>query len=236
MMIEKKPGAINELIYDQTPYNKGEKHIYSNLIRFSGLIKELTNVQATCGYIRFKPFYYHAKLKCQIDFDDYLFYLECRDDFTEEERESHWTQYMDHNHDIPHEVKQYKDMSEAEQKQARILYPICRHGDVQRFHEYLNRYQKYLYDEIIPMLWQEVREKLALNQADAAFGYFYLEVSSDQVNPVIVCKRALFVIYEYGEDVAFIFAVDEYIGVWVLVMDINRKTIIHFLFNGKRQK
>lgn len=35
-------------------------------------------------------------------------------------------------------------MSEGEKRQARTLYPVCRHGDYQKFHQYLNRYQEHL--------------------------------------------------------------------------------------------
>lgn len=179
MLIKKKEGAINELIYNQTVYNNGKNCLFPNLNNLNIIIEGINLIQSTCRYIYFNPFYYHAKLKCQIEFDDYLFYMECRDDFTEEELENHWTQHMDHIYDVPHEVKQYKEMSEAEQKQARILYPVCRHGDVQKFHEYLNRYQEYLYDELIPLLFKQATDMFKLSQEDMAFGYFCFEVFSD---------------------------------------------------------
>ena len=177
-MIKKKQGAINELIYNQTIYNDGENCMFPSLIGIERIIKELNLIQSTCNYIRFIPFYRNAKLNCQIEFDDYMFYLECREDFTKEELEAHWTQCMDHVYDIPHEVKQYKDMSESEKRQARTLYPVCRHGDYQKFHEYLNRYKEYL-NELIPLLFEKVIEGLNLSQDDMAFGYFCFEVHSD---------------------------------------------------------
>jgi len=44
----------------------------------------------------------------QIEFDDYMFYMECCDSFTEEELKLHLTEYMDKIYDIPHEVDNLK--------------------------------------------------------------------------------------------------------------------------------
>ena len=177
-MVEKKSGTINELIYDHTVYNNGVNRIYPNINEIKLIIKKLNLLESTCNYIRINPFYINTKLNCQIEFDEYMFYMECRKNFTKEDLEIHWTQCMDHIYDVPHEIKQYKDMNENEKRQARTLYPVCRYGDFQKFHEYLNRYENYLY-ELIPFLFKKVIEELDLNQEDMAFGYFCFEIHSD---------------------------------------------------------
>lgn len=166
-----------KLIYNQTVYNNGENRIYPNIMGMYLLIKKLNAIDETCNYIRFNPFYKNAKLNCQFEFDDYMFYMECRDNFTEQELEKHWTKCMDNIYDIPHEIKQYKDMNEYEKKQVQILYPVCKHGDYQTFHKYLNDYKEYL-NELIPMLFEKVKDSLNLSQEDIAFGYFCFEVYS----------------------------------------------------------
>lgn len=176
-MIEKKEGSINEFIFNQTVYNTGANAIYPTIMNLIYIIKKISEIDATTKYIKFNPFYKNSKLNCQIEYDDYMFYMECRDAYTLEELESHWTQCMDRIYDIPHEVQQYKDMSDDDKKQARILYPICKHGDYQKFHEYLNDYLEYL-DELIPLLFGKAIESLNLNQEDMAFGYFCFEVHS----------------------------------------------------------
>lgn len=177
-MIERKKGLINELIYNQTVYNNGKNHMYPNIMRLEFIIKNLKEIEETCNYVRFNPFYRNAKLDCQIEFDDYMFYMECRDGFTIEDKEKHWTRCMDNIYDIPHEVEQYKDMSEDKKKMARTLYPLCKKGDCESFHKHLNDYKDYL-DELIPLLFSKAIASLNLNQEDMAFGYFCYEIDSD---------------------------------------------------------
>lgn len=177
-MVEKKEGLINELVYNQTIYNNGENRIYPELLGLKGLIKKMSELKATTAYIRFNPFYCNSRLDCQIEYDDYMFYMECRDIFTMEEQEAHWTQCMDNIYDIPHELEQYKDMNENKKRMARILYPICKNGDYESFHNHLNVYENYL-NELIPLLFSKAIENLKLSQEDLAFGYFCFEVDSD---------------------------------------------------------
>lgn len=176
-MIEMKEGKVNELIYNETVYNKSTNTLSPNLIEIGLIIKQLCQIEETCNYIQFNPFYRNSRLDCQIEFDDYMFYMECRDNFTKEEIETHWTECMDNIYDIPHEVKQYTEMSEYEKRMARTLYPICKNGDFESYHQYLQNFNNYL-DELIPKLFEEAIKKLDLNQDDLAFGYFCFEVNS----------------------------------------------------------
>lgn len=177
-MIERKKGLINELIYNQTVYNNGQNHMYPNVMGIEFIIKNLKVIEETCNYIQFNPFYRNAKLNCQIEFDDYMFYMECRDAFTVEEQEAHWTKCMDKIYDVPHEVEQYEDMNEDKKRMARILYPICKTGDYESFHNHLKNYDDYL-NELIPLLFCKAINNLNLSQVDMAFGYFCFEVNSD---------------------------------------------------------
>lgn len=177
-MIEKKEGKVNELIYNKTVYNNSMNTLSPNLIEIGLIIKQLCEIDETCNYIRFNPFYRNAKLNCQLEFDEYMFYMECRENFTREELELHWTQCMDKIYDIPHDVKQYREMSETEKREARTLYPICEYGDYQKFHNYLINYRNYL-DELIPVLFAKAKDSLNLSQDDMAFGYFCFEIYSD---------------------------------------------------------
>lgn len=176
-MIEKKEGKINELIYNQTIYNGGKNCMYPNIMGLYLIIKMINEIDETCNYIKFNPFYRYARLDCQIEFDDYMFYMECRENFTEKELEEHWTRCMDNIYDVPHVVEQYGNMNENRKKQAQILYPICKHGNYQVFHKHLAEYRLYL-DELIPILFAKVKENLNLSQEDIAFGYFCFEIHS----------------------------------------------------------
>lgn len=176
-MIEKKKGLINELIYNQTIYNNGKSRMYPNIMGLELLIKNLCLIDETCNYIRFNPFYRNSRLNCQIEFADYMFYMESRENFTKDDLVEHWNQCTNRVYDIPHKVKQYEEIKEYYKKKAPILYPLCKKGDYQQFHKFLKIYKEYL-NELIPLLFEKVIEELDLNQDDIAFGYFCFEVHS----------------------------------------------------------
>lgn len=176
-MITRKEGSINNLIYDKTIYNNNTSKIYLTINQFEFLIKDLLCINETTLYIKFNPFYVNSKLNCQIEFDDYMFYMECREDFTSDDMKEHWTNCMDHIYDIPHEIEQYDEMDNDKKRMARILYPICKVGDYKSFHNYLDNYREYL-NELLPILFNEAIDKLELSVDDMAFGYFCFEVNS----------------------------------------------------------
>ena len=84
-MIEKKQGLINKLIYNQTVYNQGNNVMFVNTIGIEILINKIKELKQTTEYIKFNPFYWNSRLNSQVEFDDYMFYMECRDDFTQED-------------------------------------------------------------------------------------------------------------------------------------------------------
>lgn len=176
-MLRKKENLINELVIYQTSYNNGESRIYPTISGLKIIIRKMVKIKETTGYIKFNPFYKNAKLNCQIEFDDFMFYMECRDTFTMEDQEVHWTQCMDNIYDVPHEVEKYEYMDEDKKRMARILYPICKTGDYESFHNHLNNYEDYL-NELIPFLFCKAIKNLNLSQDDMAFGYFCFEVES----------------------------------------------------------
>ena len=176
-MIEKKQGKINELIYNRTIYNNGTSRLYPTVIELEVLIKEIQKLNETTKYIKFNPFYKNSKVNKQIEYEDYMFYMECRDNFTKEELQIHWTECMDRIHDIPHEATHYDNMTKENQITARILYPICTPDDIETYHLYLDNYRCYI-NEILPILFDDARKKLNLRYEDLAFGYFCFEVHS----------------------------------------------------------
>lgn len=176
-MIKRKKGLINEIIYNETVYNNNQNRFYPAILELNHLIDKIIEAKATTEYVRIIPFYINSKLNGQVEFDEYMFFIMCQDDFTEVEFKEHLTSCMDHIYDIPHDVEQYDDMSEEKKRDARIRYPICKNGDYETYIQYLLRYKEYL-NELIPILFDKVVKKLNLSQDDMAFGYFCFEVHS----------------------------------------------------------
>lgn len=176
-MIERQDGEINNIVFNFTVYNNDENRYYPTIDGLQLLIDRINESETTTKYIRFNPFYRNSKLNGQIEYDDYMFYIECRDDFTQNDLKSHWTKCMDNIYDIPHDVTPYDDFSDDKQKMARILYPLCKNNDVESFHKHLDDFKGYL-NELLPMLFEDAIKKLNLTQEDLAFGYFCFEVHS----------------------------------------------------------
>lgn len=167
-MIEKKEGIINEIIYDNTVYHNGKYRIYPTIIELIRIIKEITNSKSTTSYLRFNPFYINVKGIIEIEFEDYMFYFECRDHVSDYDIEKHIEACLGTN---PNEI-------DDEQKRiAKILFPLGDNGDIKQYQISLENYIEYL-DEMIPQLMKLVRDKTNISDSDVAFGYFCFEVHS----------------------------------------------------------
>lgn len=168
-MILKKQGLINEIVYNNTVYNCGQNRYYPTISDLDFLITKIIESNETTECIRFNPFYVNFRLNKQIEFNDFVFYLECRENFSENDLRNHLSDYIG---------KEYKEMSEEEKRTANILHPLCRTKDNEKFKEYLLSYKAYL-NELIPFLFNIAKKEMNLNEADLAFGFFCFEVYSN---------------------------------------------------------
>ncbi len=166
-MILKKQGAINEIVYNNTVYNSGQNRYYPTVSDLVYLITKIIEAKDTTKYIRLNPFYVNFRLDRQIEFDDFMFYLECRDDFSEIELRNHYSENIG---------KDYDKMSEEEKRMASILY--CRMNDTERFKEHLLSYKTYL-NELLPILFNIAKTEMELGEDEIAFGFFCFEVHSN---------------------------------------------------------
>lgn len=168
-MIIKKQGKVNEIVYQYTVYNDGQNRYYPTINDLVFLIKKIVEANDTTEYLRINPFYVNYRLDRQIELDEYMFYLECRDNFSESDiREHHSAMFG----------KEYKEMTEEEKKKADILYPLCKTKDTERFKRLLLSYKTYL-NELIPFLFSKVKTELSLTEDDIPFGFFCFEVHSN---------------------------------------------------------
>ncbi len=167
--MKEKNNIIKDLIHINTMYNSGKNRYYPTLDNIVFLITQIIEAKTTTEYVRFNPFYVNAKLNRQIEFDDYMFYIECREHFTEEELINHLSECVGKN---------YNKMSEEEIRRARILYPLCKFSDVEKYRELLLSFTAYL-NELIPILFNKAKTEMNLSLGDVAFGYFCFEVHSN---------------------------------------------------------
>ena len=168
-MVLKKQGAINEIVYNNTVYNSGQNRYYPTVSDLVFLITKIIEAKDTTEYIRFNPFYVNYRLDRQIEFDEFVFYLECRAHFSEIELQNHLSENFGKNYD---------EMSEEEKRIASILSPLCKTKDVERFKEHLLSYKTYL-NELIPLLFNRAKIEMELGEAEIPFGFFCFEVHSN---------------------------------------------------------
>lgn len=176
--MQKKEGKINEIIYYNTVYNEGNSCFYPTIDHLAHLIDKIIEANDTTKYIRFIPFYRNYKTNRQMELDDYMFYLECREYFSEDDLKSHLAECMDRSYDVPHEVKKYDEMSDKEKRYANIMYPLCKKNDIKSYRGFLSSYKSFL-DELIPILFEKAMDEMGLSLEDLAFGFFCFEVHSN---------------------------------------------------------
>lgn len=173
-MIIKNKGKINEIIYEHTVYHSGKYKMYPTLSDLGVILKELIESKSTTEYVRITPFYVNDKMNEQIEFEQYMFYIECRDDFSEEELEKHLLECIDTNYD---RLDMHHEILPPDIQMGKILYPLCKYSDVEQFGYYLKQYHQYL-DELLPKLFEIVKRDMDLKDNHLAFGYFCFEVNS----------------------------------------------------------
>lgn len=88
-MLERNKGKINEIIYNSTAYYKGKCRYYLTITDLSCILDKIISSDSTTDYIRITPFYINEQLNMQIEFREYMFYLEYRDSFDEKALEKH---------------------------------------------------------------------------------------------------------------------------------------------------
>ena len=167
-MIIKKEGTINEIIYEHTTYHSGKYRLYPTITDLNDILEKIVKSKATTEYIRITPFYINERVDMQIEFEEYMFYIECRENLEEKEVENHLLDCLETH---------YETITIKEIEMGKILYPLCKYGDVEQFGFSLKRYRQYL-DELLPVLFETAKRKMELKDDDLAFGYFCFEVHS----------------------------------------------------------
>lgn len=164
MMIEKKPGKINECVFNNTVLIDGEHVVYPTIGGLYVLIDELIEAKSTTEYLRINPFYRNPKINRQREFDELMFFMECQESVTEEEELAAILKTLDENPlmDLP---------------TGKALRPMCRFDDPKKFGHSLAIYRDYL-DTAIPQMFVIAKEELNLAEEDVGFGYFCFEIHS----------------------------------------------------------
>lgn len=182
MMIEKQNGKINEIVYEYTVLSNQYNIRYLTTSNLIFLINKIIEANDTCEYLRFTPFYRNFKFEnMQIEFEEYMFYMECRTKFTANDLEEHIEECLEIIFDVPNAKelnKKYYEEHPQEKEFGKFLYPLCLKDDTEMFKDNLNNYKDFL-KTLMPFLVQKVIDLKQINLEDVAVGEFIFEVHSE---------------------------------------------------------
>lgn len=167
-MLRKKSGKINEIVYNNTAYYNGKYRYFPTITDLKGILDEIISSNSTTDYIRITPFYMNELLDRQIEFEEYIFFIECRDWFDEKVQKDHIIECL-YVPDTPRTLKDFRLGS--------ILYPLCQNEDVETFKNALEKYKESL-TELLPIMMEIAKSEMELTADHLPFGYFCFEVHS----------------------------------------------------------
>lgn len=160
--------SVNNIIVDYTSYCGGRYKHYPTLSELQRLIQEIIKSELTSDYIKITPFYVNSKLDQQVEFDDYMFYMECREQYNETELVNHFSACIG---------KEYNVLNNEEIAKVHLLFPLCKYEDKGTFKKRLEEYLGYL-DGLLPKLLDYCKLTIGLSDEEVAFGYFCFEIHS----------------------------------------------------------
>ncbi|EPE62294.1 hypothetical protein L479_01302 [Exiguobacterium sp. S17] len=170
-MIGKHDDKINQIVQKHTSYRNGENVLFLSLRELLGLFQKIVDTEETTEFLRVIPFYENVRYQPDIELDEYMFFLSCRETINESDVEAHLLDC----------VIGEAPMTPLDEEGSswENLFPLCRFDDPGRFGELIQRYEQYLMNTLLPFLFEQVKKDVGLKEKDFAYGRFCFEVQSD---------------------------------------------------------
>lgn len=169
-MLEKRQGKINEIVYEHTAHRRGRYRLYPTITDLQSLLEDLIKSRATpTDYLRITPFYVNEQANRQIEFGSYMFFVECREDYSKEEEDALIIESLE-GEESPTPIIDWE--------KGRAQYSLCKFEDFEKFGQSLKNYHDYL-QVALPKMFAIAKRELNLLEVDLAFGFFCFEVHSD---------------------------------------------------------
>ena len=174
-MKEGKEGVIKNIIYVNTSYQDSKCRIYPTITNLFGILREIIRTEETTGSIQITPFYINEKLDFQEELDIGVFYLECADIVTVEDKQNFLRKQMYWLHpDSDYKIlENYISMEDVEHTNF-----LVEKKDIAGFQDSINRYMDYLMIRGIPQMMEWLYDMTKLDAASLPYGYFCFEIVS----------------------------------------------------------
>ena len=174
-MKEGKEGVIKNIIYVNTSYQDSKCRIYPTITNLFGILREIIRTEETTGSIQITPFYINEKLDFQEELDIGVFYLECADIVTVEDKQNFLRKQMYWLHpDSDYKIlENYISMEDVEHTNF-----LVEKKDIAGFQDSINRYMDYLMIRGIPQMMEWLYDMTILDVEFLPYGYFCFEIVS----------------------------------------------------------
>ena len=174
-MKEGKEGVIKNIIYVNTSYQDSKCRIYPTITNLFGILREIIRTEETTGSIQITPFYINEKLDFQEELDIGVFYLECADIVTVEDKQNFLRKQMYWLHpDSDYKIlENYISMEDVEHTNF-----LVEKKDIAGFQDSINRYMDYLMIRGISQMMEWLYDMTKLDVASLPYGYFCFEIVS----------------------------------------------------------
>ncbi len=164
-MIKRKYGAINKLVYDNTVYHNGDYHFYLPLDSLYGLLNLIIEAKTTTKCLYLMPFYISVyPTNRQIEFEEMMFYVECRENVTEDQKKEFLKDCCDRGHDVDKDVLN--------------RHALCDCNDVTDFQNAIIRYSEYL-KQLVPRMQEIILRDYDIGVENLLFGHICFEIFSE---------------------------------------------------------
>ncbi|MFJ7976755.1 hypothetical protein ACIQZI_13815 [Peribacillus sp. NPDC096379] len=167
-MIGKGKGKINKIVYNNTVYYNGKYTYFPTITKLKRILDEIISSDSTTEYIRITPFYRNEEVEMQIEFEEFMFYIECRDWFDEKTQDLHILDCLE-------PIDTQRTLNNF--RLGAILYPLCKNNDVYSYQKALKKYKESL-REIMPQMMEIAKSEMELKEEHLSFGYFCFEIHS----------------------------------------------------------
>ncbi len=174
LLMDGRLNAIGETIFKYIAIENGLFHRYLPIEILMDLVDSIKKTGITTEYLRFVPFYKNCKTGEYIEFDEYAFYIECRENITQEEiekfRDECWAEEWNSAWGIKRRVEVIRDRKKRQ-------FHLCRSGDVEDFNKALDIYIDYALTFFYE-IGKELVEFYNIKEQDFLYGYFSFEITN----------------------------------------------------------
>lgn len=188
MIISKKAGVINEIIYNMTVVNEGKSKIYLTLDNLKILINKIIKSKSTTEYISIIPYYVNVKSHIDEELCNHMFLIESKENIDAKIIEDNlnrvffkkYTELSDAEKEVGDYIWiNYNSLNENDKKIARTLRPVIKFEDSKKFAISLQNYWNFLINEQIKSIMDEVKKDYDICDEDIIYGYICFAIESE---------------------------------------------------------